>query len=110
MRPPSAGGSCVTCTLGKSGVVPYLGVLMARYTNKKVVRFTSGLLLQISRSDCFDLYQEAVMKRTARNYRACGAIFPKNSCVDFVERVPKIDVGNRDVHFDNAIPVAAGGF
>ena len=82
---------------------------MARYTNKKVVTFSSGLLLQISGRDCFDLDQEAVMKWAARNHCARGAIFPKNSCIDFIERVPKVDVGDGDVHLENAIPVAAGG-
>ena len=49
------------------------------------------------------------MKRAARNYGAGGAVLPKNSCVNFIERVPEVYVGDGDVHLENAIPVATGG-
>ena len=50
------------------------------------------------------------MKRAAWNHSAGGAIVRKNPCNDVVDWLPKIDVGNGDVHLEDAIPVAAGGF
>src|SRR6185436_1109587 len=49
------------------------------------------------------------MKRAARNYGAGGAVLPKNSCINFVDGVPEIYVGERDVHLEDAVPVAARG-
>src|SRR4030095_16590148 len=50
------------------------------------------------------------MQRAARDDGASRAILPKNPRVDLIDWFPQIDVSDRQVHFEHAVPIAAGGF
>jgi len=50
------------------------------------------------------------MKLAAGNHCPSGSIFPENPRVDLIEGLPQLDVSDRNVHFEHAVPVAAGRF
>src|SRR5215213_8597399 len=48
------------------------------------------------------------MKLSAWDYSAGGAIVPEDSCINSVDGFPELDVSERYVHLEDAVPVAAG--
>src|SRR5688572_30982367 len=68
--------------------------------------FVSGLVRD---GYCIDLNQESMVKRPRGDDCARGPMVTEHTAVDFVDCVPKIDVGHVDRHLEHAAPVAAGG-